>query len=144
MTVLKIKNSDVYPSYPGAAPGVPPVLNDILQQRMGRELGTLLRSIERRIEQQVKEIEAEHKRIINLYSPKDENGEPKQISLIKDMTDPVAYSEDTLALFEDTFEIEMIPESMIANMHNLLGITWNSPIIDMEKKPPKKEEVAGA
>jgi len=135
MALVTIKNSDVYPVQPEAPAMVRLAVADILRQRMGRDLGKLIRGVERCINQQVEEIEAEHKRIVELYSPKDEEGKPIAIGLVKDMLDPVAYTEDSQALFGDTFEVEGIPVSMIANMNNLLGTTWSSPIIVDDEAP---------
>jgi len=140
MALVTIKNSEIYPVQPEAPTMVRLAVADILRQRMGRDLGKLIRLVERRVTQQLEEIEAEHKRIVELYSPKDEEGKPVKVVLVRDMTDPAAYTEDSSALFEDTFEVEGIPVSMIASMNNLLGSTWVSPLIIEDEAPQPEAE----
>lgn len=138
--MITLKIADVYAGNPAVTAPAVAALNDILRQRMGRELGKLLRRVERAIGQQVEEATKEHQRIIDLYSPKGDDGKPLPLTGEADLTDKVAFRADYDALMTDTFEVEGIPEQMIDGM-NLQGATWVSPLI--VEAPPKKEESAG-
>lgn len=139
MVTLKI--SDVYAGNPSAVAPAMAALHDVLRQRMGRELGRLLRRIERTITQQADEASKEHQRIIELYSPKDADGKPVPPKSENDLTDKAAFQADYDALIGDTFEVDGIPEGLIAGMQ-LQGATWASPLI-IDEAPTKKEESAG-
>lgn len=135
--MVKLRISDVYAGNPNAAAPAMTALNDMLRQRMGRDLGRLLRRIERSIMQQADEASKEHQRIIELYSPKDADGKPVPPKSENDLTDKAAFQADYDTLIGDTFEVDGIPEGMLAGM-SLMGATWASPLI-IEEAPPKKE-----
>lgn len=142
MTTVVIKNRDIYAGNPQLVAPVVAALNDILRQRIGREQAKLLRKIERRVTQQAEEITAEHKRIIELYSPKDEEGKALPLTKTDDLTDAEAFDKEFQELMEDSFEVEAISASLLDGM-TLNGATWLAPIVLEDDEPQKKEESAG-
>ena len=66
---------------------------------------------------------AEHKRLIELYSPKDATGKPLPLASADDLTDKPAFERDYDALIGDTFEVEGIPAALFDGM-SLAGATW--------------------
>lgn len=132
--MIKLRIRDVYAGNPAIVAPAAAALNDILRQRMGRDLGKLLRSIERVIAQHIDEATKEHQRIIDLYSPKDDDGQPLPLTREDELTDKAAFRADYDALLEDTFMVSGIPETMVEGMA-LQGATWVSPlIVEAEKK----------
>lgn len=117
-------------------------LNDILRQRMGRDLGKLVRRVERTLNQQVEEVSAEHKRIIELYSPKGDDGQALPLTTVDELTDKVAFDKDYSELMRDTFEVEGIPVALLDGMQ-LAGATWISPLLVEDGAQPEKKEGAG-
>lgn len=117
-------------------------LNDILRQRMGRDLGKLVRRVERTLNQQVEEVGAEHKRIIELYSPKGDDGQALPLTTVDELTDKVAFDKDYSELMRDTFEVEGIPVALLDGMQ-LAGATWISPLLVEDGAQPEKKEGAG-
>ena len=142
--MVTLKNSEVYSGNPMVVAPAVAALNDILRQRMNREQAKLLRRVERRLTEQAEEVTAEHKRLIELYSPKDEEGKALPLKSVDDLTDKTAFEKDYDALLGDTFEVEGIPEATLDGM-SLAGSTWVARIV-VEDDAPKKndEENAGA
>lgn len=139
--MVKLKIADVYVGNPAVVAPAVAALQDVLRQRMGRELGKRLRSMERAFTQQIEEAQKEHQRIIDLYSPKDADGNGLPIQQEDDLTDKAAFRADYDALLLDTFEVEGIPEELIEGMQ-LAGATWASPLIVDE--PAKKNDSGGS
>lgn len=133
-----LKNNEIYSGNPMVTAPAVAALSDILRQRVNRETGNLLRRISRQISQQVEDVSAEHKRIIELYSPKDGEGNPLPLKDAGDLTDKAAFEEDYDALMRDTFQVDGIPVAMLDGM-SLTGSTWASSLIE-EDAPEKKEE----
>lgn len=117
-------------------------LNDILRQRMGRDAGKLLRRIERTLQQQMEEVSAEHKRIIELYSPKGDDGQALPLASVDELTDRAAFDQDYADLMRDTFEVEGIPVALLDGMQ-LAGATWISPLLTEDGAQPEKKEDGG-
>lgn len=142
MATVTLKNSDVYSGNPTFQAPVVAALSDILRQRIGRDLAKLLRKIERRVTQQAEEVTAEHKRIIEFYSPKDEEGKAVPLTSTDDLTDAEAFDNEWQELMKDSFEVEAISASLLDGM-TLNGATWLAPIVLEDDEPQKKEASAG-
>lgn len=126
--MITLKNSEVYSGNPAVAAPSVAALHDILRQRMNREQAKLFRRVERQLTQQAEEVAAEHKRLIDLYSPKDAEGKPVPLTSADDLTDKVSFERDYDALISDTFEIEGIPAKELDGM-SLAGTTWVARIV---------------
>lgn len=137
--MVTLKNSEVYSGNPMVVASAVAALNDILRQRMNREQAKLLRRVERRLTEQAEEVTAEHKRLIELYSPKDEEGKALPLKSVDDLTDKTAFEKDYDALLGDTFEVEGIPEATLDGM-SLAGSTWVARIVVEDEAAAKKNE----
>lgn len=140
--MVTLQNAEIYSRDGQMVPPALAALSDLLRQRMGRDLGKLVRRIERCLDQQAKEVTAEHKRIIELYSPRNEDGQPLPLASAKDLTDRAAFDKDFQELMEDTFEVEGIPVTLLDGMQ-LAGATWISPLLVEDGAQPEKKEGAG-
>lgn len=143
--MVKLKNSDVYSGNPMIVAPAVAALNDILRQRVNREQAKLLRRVERRLTAQAEEVTAEHKRLIELYSPKDADGQPIPLKGADDLVDKPAFEKDYDTLITDTFEVEGIPATALDGM-SLAGSTWVAHIVVEDDAPPaskKSDEAAG-
>ena len=124
-----VKGHQLYGGNSGVAPVVA-ALNDIQAQRMDYDkVGKPLRVVSKSVMGAVEDIGAEHKRLIELYSPKDEQGKAKPISSIADLTNVGAFNHDYNALLDIEFEIETVPVALLKGMI-LAGSTWASPLVD--------------
>lgn len=137
--MITLKNSDVYSGNPMVVAPAVAALNDILRQRMNREQAKLLRRVERALTQQAEDVTAEHKRLIELYSPKDATGKPLPLASADDLTDKPAFERDYDALIGDTFEVEGIPAALLDGM-SLAGATWVARIVVEDEAAPKKND----
>lgn len=126
--MITLKNSEVYSGNPAVAAPSVAALHDILRQRMSREQAKLFRRVERTLTKQADEVTAEHKRLIELYSPKDAEGNPLPLASAGDLTDALAFEREYEALMSDTFETEGIPEEALDGMQ-LSGSTWVARIV---------------
>lgn len=142
--MVTLKNSEVYSGNPMLVAPAVAALNDILRQRMNREQAKLLRRVERTLTQQAEEVTAEHKRLIELYSPKDAEGKPLPLASADGLTDKPAFERDYDALVTDTFEVEGIPAATLDGM-SLAGSTWVARIVVEDEAPAaKKNDEASA
>lgn len=140
-----IKNAEVFSRDPNVIAPVLAALADIGAQRVRSDFGKRMRRITRAIDTQIADIEAERKRLITVYAKRNEAGDPIEVKSDGDIDDIRALETAMNDLMTETFEIEGIPESLIAGF-SLRGSTWVSPIVieDEAAKPPeKKEENAG-
>jgi len=140
--MVTLKNSDVYSGSPAVAAPAVAALNDILRQRVNREQAKLLRRVERTLTQQVEEVTAEHKRLIEYYSPTNAEGKVVPPQSVDDLTDKAAFEKEFGALLDDTFAVEAIPESALDGMA-LAGSTWVARIVVEDESPPAKKNDAG-
>lgn len=128
MAKVAVKGHQLYSSA-GTAP-VTAALNDILAQRMDYDkVGKPLRVVSKSATAAVEDIGAEHKRLIELYSPKDDQGKAKPIRSIDELTNVAAFNHDYNNLLDTEFEIETVPVGLLKGMM-LAGATWASPLID--------------